>query len=310
MSVRKRLTAIIALGILATALPEVVAAQAEGDSATLREHVKNYQSAMSTHDSTVVAAFFAEDADLVPGNLPALHGRAAIEVWWRLYFERTEAERRGTFDVASMRFLTPEIALVNLAITSGGTGVRGEALQERKTRGTWLLRRHDKQWLIEAARILPTEKDRVELLPSLEAAESLRPELRAFVAEYEDTFNRHDPEALGAFYRNDADIIVREGPIIHGGQAIRKWWLDYFSEPRPYRALLIIEEIRMMADNVAIIDFTATGARSEAMEQLQPVRRARATWVVIREDGDWLIAALRVLPSEDDRVVREHEQAR
>ena len=69
--------------------------------------------------------------------------------------------------------------------------------------------------------------------------------------------------------------------------------------------LLIIEEIKMMSDNVALLNFTATSATSEATDQLLPVRQARATWVVVREDGDWLIASLRVLPSEDDRVIRE-----
>jgi uncharacterized protein (TIGR02246 family) len=307
MSVMRLRGVIITLGIVSTACPEGVTAQAVADSATLYEYVETYQRAMSTHDPTVVAAFFSEDADLVPGNLPALHGREAIEAWWRTYFERTETERRGIFDVTSTRFLTPDIALVNLAITSGGVDAEGEELQVRKARGTWLLRRHGNQWLIEAVRILPTEKDRVELMPSLAAAESLRPHLRAFVAAYEDTFNSHDPDALSAFYRDDADIIVREGPVIHGAQAIQEWWRDYFSQPRPYRALLIIEEIRMMSDNVALIDFTATGAVFGTEEQLLPVRRTRATWVVVREDGDWLIAALRVLPSEDDRVIREHE---
>lgn len=310
MRVMKLRGAIIALGIVATVLPRVVMAQAVEDSATLHEYVETYQNAMSTHDPTVVAAFFSEDADLVPGNLPALHGRGAIEAWWRTYFERQEPKRRGTFDITATRFLTPDVGLVNLAITSGGVGVGGEVLPVRKARGTWLLRRNSGQWLIEAARILPTEKDRVELMPSLEAAESLRPQLRAFVAAYEDTFDRHDPEALSAFYRDDADIIVREGPVIHGAQAIREWWRAYFNQPRPYRVLLIIEEIKTMSENVALLNFTATGAMSDATETLQPVRHARATWVVVREDGDWLIAALRVLPSEDDRVIREHEQGR
>jgi len=310
MSAMKLRGAVLALTIVATALPGVVTAQAVADSSALREYVEAYENAMSTHDPTAVAAFFSEDADLVPGNLPALHGRGAIEAWWRTYFETQEPERRGTFDVTSTRFLTPDVALVNLAITSGGIGVGGEVLPTRKARGLWLLRRPGGQWLIEAARILPTEKGRVELVASLEAAESLRPQLRAFVAAYQDTFDRHDPEALSAFYRDDADIIVREGPVIHGGQAIREWWRAYFRQPRPYRVLLIIENIKMMSDNVALLNFTATGATSEATDQLLPVRWARATWVVVREDGEWLIAALRVLPSEDDRVIREHEQGR
>lgn len=151
---------------------------------------------------------------------------------------------------------------------------------------------------------LPTEEDRVELVPSFEAAESLRPQLRAFVASYEDVFDRHDPEALSAFYRDDADIIIRDGPVIHGAQAIREWWRVYFSQPRPYRELLIIEQIKTVYENVALLNITVTGAMSEGTDRLQPVRPARATSVVVREDGEWLIAALRLLPGEDDRVVR------
>jgi len=310
MNAMKRRGALIALGIIATALPGEVTVEAVAEPATLQEYVEAYQNAMSTRDSTVVAACFSEDADLVPGNLPALHGREAIEAWWRAYFERQEVERRGTFDVTSARFLTPDFALVNLAITSGGVGVGGELLPVRKARGTWLLRRHGDQWLIEAARILPTEEDRVELRPSLEAAESLRPQLRAFVAAYEDTYDRHDPEGLTAFYRDDADIIVRNSPAVRGIEAIREFWRSYFVQPRPFRVLLIIDEIKMLADDVALLNVTATGAAFEATDQLLPVRRARATWVVVREDGSWLIAALRVLPSEDDRVIREHERGR
>ena len=305
MRLMKLRAVICSMSLFATAPTGVARAQVIADSADLLQFVESYQTAFDTRDPVAVAAFFSEDADLVPGNLPALHGREAIEAWWRTYFERQEPERRGTFDVTSARLLTPDVALVNLATMTGGRGLGGKVLPVRKARATWLLRRHGSQWLIEAARAMPTEKDRVELMPSLEAAESLRPQLRAFVDAYEDTFDRHDAEALSAFYRDDADIIVREGPVIHGAQEIREWWRAYFSQPRPYRVLLIIEEIKMMSDNVALLNFTATGATSEATDQLLPVRRARATWVVVREDGEWLIAALRVLPSEDDRVIRE-----
>jgi uncharacterized protein (TIGR02246 family) len=310
MDIMKLPAAIVAMSIFSTAVPDVARAQVVADPADVSGYVGAYQAVFDTRDPVAVAAFFSEDADLVPGNLPALHGRGAIEAWWRTYFERQEPERRGRFDVTSARLLTPDVALVNLATSTGGRGLGGEALPVRKARATWLLRRHGSRWLIEAARAMPTEKDRVELMPSLEAAESLRPGLRALVAAYEDTYDRHDPEGLTAFYRDDADIIVRNSPVIHGTQAIREFWRTYFSQPRPFRVLLIIDEIKMLSDNVALLNFTATGATSEAMDQLLPVRRARATWVVVREDGDWLIAALRVLPSKDDRVIREHEQGR
>lgn len=303
----KLAAAIIATITVAAAFPAVATAQAETEHRTtaLRERVEAYRRAWNTHDPSAVAAFFTEDADFVMGNLPLRRGRQEIRDSWRDYFARQEPERGLTLVLNSIRFVAADVALINVATITGGRDRLGQELPARRFRGTWVLRRQGSSWLISAMRGLPTEEDRVELMPSLEAAESLRPQLRTFVAAYEDTFDRHDPEALSAFYRDDADIIVREGPVIQGAQAIREWWRAYFSQPRPYRVLLIIEEIKMMSENVALLNITATGAMSDATHTLQPVRHVRATWVVVREDGEWLIAALRLLPSEDDRVIRE-----
>lgn len=291
-------------GMAVDAGPVAGAAQAPADAAGLPEYVEAYRNAWNRHNATAVAAFFGEDADLVMGNLPAARGRGAIEAWWRRYFERQEPERRLTLVLESAHFVAADVAVVDVATTTGGRDRLGLELPTRRFRGTWVLRRQDGPWLISAMRGLPTEEDRVELVPSLETAEALRPRIRAFVAAYEETFNRHDPDALSGFYRDDADIIVREGPVIHGARAIREWWRAYFSRQRPYRALLIIEEIRMMADDVALLNVVATGATLAATDEPAPVRRARGTWVLVRENGEWRIAALRVLPSEDDRVIR------
>ena len=153
-------------------------------------------------------------------------------------------------------------------------------------------------------RAMPTEEDEVELNPSLEAAEDLRPQIRAFVGTYEDAFNRHDAEALSALYRNDADLVVRESPTVRGAKAIEDWWRTYFRQPRPYYALMVIEKIRMITDDVALLNVIGTGAPFEHTDQVEPVRTARATWVLARADGEWRIVALRVLPSEPDRVIR------
>ena len=301
----KASVAVNALGIAAVALPATAMAQAAADSTALREYVEAYQRAWDRHDAAAVATFFSEGADLVMGNLPAVRGRRAIEEWWRTYFERQEPERQGTFEVISARLLTPKVALLNVASTTGGEASGSEPLPVRKARGTWLLRREGGDWRIEAMRGLPTEEDRVELTPTLGTEEALRPQIRAFLAAYEDAFDRHDPDALSAFYRDDADIIVRNLSVTHGARAIRMWWKDYFSQPRPYRVVLIIEEIRMLAEDVALLNLIATGAALEPKEQPMPLRQARATWILVREDGKWLIAALRVLPSEADRIIRE-----
>jgi uncharacterized protein (TIGR02246 family) len=307
MSTMKLPAAVVAASVasvLAALAPGAANAQAVTDSAMLSERVAEYQAVWNTRDETALAAFFAEDADLVMGNQRAARGRAAIEAFWRRYFSRQEPERRGTFAVVSARRLTPDVALVNVTSTTHGADV-AEDLPVRRARGTWVLRRADGEWRIEAMRGLPTEADTVELIPSMALAESMRPDIRVFVDAYEDAFDLHDADSLSAFYRDDADIIVRDGPFIHGGQAIRDWWRTYFSRARPYRVLLIIEDIRMVADDVALLNVIGTGQPLEAEGRLVPTRAARATWVIRRENGEWRIAALRMLPGEDDRLVRQ-----
>ena len=308
--------AIVATTLLIATVTGPASAQVVTDSAGLLDYVDAYQTALNTHDPAAVAAFFSDDADMVFYHLPALRGREAIESWWRTYFERQEPERRGTFEVTSARLLTPGVALVNVATTTGGAGAGGEALPARKARGTWLLRRHGGDWVISAMRGFPTEQDSVELVPSLETVESLRPQIRALVREYEDAFNAHDPAAISAFYTDDADIVVRNSPVMDGPQAILDWWRAYFSEPGPHphsrrnwyesmRAILIIDGIRMIAPDVALICITATAAPRRTDAEPMPIRDARATWVVVRDAGEWRIGALRVLPSEKDRVIRQ-----
>jgi uncharacterized protein (TIGR02246 family) len=166
------------------------------------------------------------------------------------------------------------------------------------------LHRLNGNWLISTMRGMPTEKDSVVLGASIETAKSLRPHIRAFVDAYEDAFNSHDPSKVSAFFRKDADIIVRNSPLIQGKQAIQNWWSDYFSKPRNYRPLFIIDEIRTISDNVVQANFTVTGAIPGTEDNLEPLRQTRATWILVRESGKWLITALRVMPSQDDRVIR------
>lgn len=259
-----------------------------------------YERVWDTHDPQALGAFFASDADLVMGNLPAAAGREAIEEWWSRYFARQEPERRLEIEVRSQRRLSEAVALVDVATTTGDG--EGGALADRRARGTWVLERgEDGGWLVAAMRGMPTEEDEVELRASLETARRLRPDVRAFAQAYAAVFDRHDPEALTALYLPDADIVVRNAPIVRGREEILEWWRRYFATPRPYRVVLVVDRIRELGEDVVIVELTATGLPDEPQA---PLRSARATWVLRREAGDWRIAALRVLPSEEDRIRR------
>jgi uncharacterized protein (TIGR02246 family) len=298
-------TTLLATLLFLVARPGIVEAQAVGDLAGIRARTEAYLTAWNAHDAAALAELFAADADFVMGNQPVMLGRRAIREWWQEYFANQEPERRLTLDVSSERLVAADVAVVTLETTTGGRDPEGQALPARRFRGTWLWQRRGGTWLILAMRGLPREEDRVVLHASREAAEALSPDIRAFVADYADAFETHDPSAVSAFYRDDAEIIVRNSPLIRGRDAVRDWWRTYFSQPRPYRVLLIVDRIRRIGPSVALVGITATGAVPRSEDRPLPLRYARATWVLARQAGDWRIAALWVLPSEDDAIVRD-----
>jgi uncharacterized protein (TIGR02246 family) len=298
-----------ALSLLLILLPAVLQAQTITDSTELYTLVKTYQDTFNTRSAKALSAFFTEDADVVVGNLLEAKGRQAIENFWRNYwrskFNKQQPGRRGTFTVNSVRKITSDIALINLLSVTAGQDTSGKELRTRKARGTWVVHRVNGEWLIASVFMMPAVTDSVVLKTTIETAESLQPNIRAFVDDYEDAFNSHDPSAVSTFFRSDADIIVRNLPLIQSKQAIQNWWNNYFSKPRSYKALFIIDEIRTISDDVAQVNFTVTGAFPEAEDKLQPVRQTSAMWILVREAGKWRIAALRVLPGKDDLVIRK-----
>ena len=291
--------------ILGVCTPATAAAQAVTDSTAIRSRVETYLRVWNARDASGLVKFFSDDADFVMGNQPAARGRPEIRAWWQAYFARQEPERYLRLEIASLRFVAPDVAIMSVGTTTGGRDASGQDLRERKFRGTWIWQRQGGQWLIRAMRGLPLEEDEVVLNASREAAETLRPDIRGFVAAYEDALNTHDPDSVTAFFAEGAELMVRDSPLVSGREAIRAWWRAYFAEPRPYRAVLIIDEIRMISPGVALLNITATGAGPQRIgEPLMAVRYARATWVVAQAGGGWRIVELLVLPSEDDEIVR------
>ena len=125
------------------------------------------------------------------------------------------------------------------------------------------------------------------------------------VEKYQSVWNTHDAAALSLFFTEDADFIMGNLPLINGREKIQNWWQNYFNRQEPERKLMIdVISLRIIAPNVALINVgTTTGGKdSEGKELL--ARKARGTWVLLRKDGDWLIIAMRGMPTEEDQIIR------
>ena len=122
-----------------------------------------------------------------------------------------------------------------------------------------------------------------------------RDQLIGFVKKYEATWQLHDAKQLAAFFSADCDLIVGVQPRVSGRVAIEQWWLSYFSRIDSGRTITIsIDSVRLLRPEVALlnVDTITAGNHSETNQALEQ-RKARGTWLVIQDDGEWEIAALR-----------------
>lgn len=119
----------------------------------LSRFVSSYEDTWQSHDAERLGAYFTEDADMIMGSQPRIYGRTAIERWWNLYFSRIDTTRVISISVESVRLLSVDVALVNVATTTGGTHSKTQAvLEDRRARGTWVVTRAGKDWQIAALR--------------------------------------------------------------------------------------------------------------------------------------------------------------
>jgi uncharacterized protein (TIGR02246 family) len=125
--------------------------------------------------------------------------------------------------------------------------------------------------------------------------------VRTTVEAYERVWNTHDASAVAMFFSKDADMIIGNGAMVRGRQAIQEAWSVYFARQDEGRSgTFTIDSVRAIAPGVAVVNIDSrTGGRSSNGREL-PTRLARGTWVVVRQDEGWLISALRALPAEGE----------
>lgn len=152
---------VLAVGIFGSAMLGDAGAQSDRLSQEIDSKVDQYIATWDTHDSKALGDHFTADADMIMGNGPFLDGRGAVNDWWRDYFAVQEPERELTIEVLSIRSIAADVALLNVRTTTGGQTAQGVELVARRARGTWVLVRHDDEWLISAMRGMPTEQDRI-----------------------------------------------------------------------------------------------------------------------------------------------------
>jgi uncharacterized protein (TIGR02246 family) len=136
-------------------------------------------------------------------------------------------------------------------------------------------------------------------------AEEGNSEFDSLLEAYSATWNTHDGDALAALFTADADLIMGSLPRIAGREAIGGWWNTYFSridEGRKGEFELL--SLRDIAPSVRLVNLVSKTAGANRHGGELETRLARGTWILVKRDESWLIAAMRGLPAEGEHRLR------
>lgn len=125
--------------------------QSGDDISAIKEVVAGYSAAFNRHDATATANLFAEDADFTNLRGVYRHGRKEIEQTFVTLYAGVLKSARRTDTVKNVRFLTPEIAVMDdLWEIEGSTAPDGSANPGRKGLFDWVLTKVNGRWVITA----------------------------------------------------------------------------------------------------------------------------------------------------------------
>ena len=126
------------------------------------------------------------------------------------------------------------------------------------------------------------------------AAEKGTPEdevaIRQVIADWKAAFNRHemDLDTVATAFSDDFDMVNPAGAYTKGKPDLREAFKTFLKNARKIES---VDRIRFIRPDVALVDgryeFTGTG--------IKPYPKGVQTWVLTKEDGRWLMTALRMM---------------
>ena len=124
---------------------------ADADSSAIKQVVAGYSEAFNHHDAHATANLFAEDADFTNLRGVYRHGRKEIEQIFVTLYASVLKNAHRTDTIKNVRFLTPEIAVMDdLWEINGSTAADGAENPVRKGIFDWVLTKVKGQWVITA----------------------------------------------------------------------------------------------------------------------------------------------------------------
>jgi uncharacterized protein (TIGR02246 family) len=148
--VKTALAVILFISFSAAASWAQMPSKMDGDSAAIKQCVAAWEDAWNRHDAHATATRYVEDGDFSSTTGIPSHGWKALEDHYNEIFTTFLKDAHRTDTVKSIRFLTPDIASVDIDWQMTGAKTRdGQDAPNRKGLLTWIVtKQHNGQWMI------------------------------------------------------------------------------------------------------------------------------------------------------------------
>ena len=121
----------------------------DADSSAIKQCVAAWEDAWNRHDAHATATAYVEDGDFSSTTGIPSHGWKELEAHYNEIFTTFLKDAHRTDTVKSIRFLGPEIASVDIDWQMTGARTRdGKDAPNRKGLLTWIVTKHNGQWMI------------------------------------------------------------------------------------------------------------------------------------------------------------------
>jgi uncharacterized protein (TIGR02246 family) len=118
----------------------------DADTAAIKQFVANFVDTWNSHDAHGVAMHYVEDGDFSSIKAEPSHGRKELEDHYNTIFTTFLKNAHTTDTVRSIRFLSPDLASVDIDWLVTEPSAPGGVL--RKGLLTWILSKRNGQWMI------------------------------------------------------------------------------------------------------------------------------------------------------------------
>jgi len=124
-------------------------------------------------------------------------------------------------------------------------------------------------------------------------------EISGMMEEYLRAFNRHDSAALASHWStNGENIDLDSGETTSGREAVKQVFVALFHEDAAAAIDIDIESIRLLRDDVAVVDGVSlisfsNDPAAESLKAIETASGSRFSAVVIKHDECWLLESVR-----------------